>query len=1118
MDQQAHSTSPHPPAAQPRPPRRFSLTRLLLFAVITFALGTGTFAGWRYWRKTHPPVPPGLLALRRAYSAERPLAGRISGFPYAPFQQTRGRHPGSDTGTLKQASELLLIAEAENPTPITQHALGCLYLTRRDFTLAEEKLKLALQTDPNNAALQNDYGLLLQERIAALPNGPETGEQVEQLAIALEYFNRALELDPRQPEASFNRARLYEQMLLPGAAREEWQKLLTAGASSTWHGETRQALQRLSEWPQPLSPQTPAQLLERLEQARQQSDEAQVWDLINLYRDRIGSVIVAELSNDYLLALHHNDATTAQRLLATLTYISSIEMRFAGDHFTADATAFYQQLAPKKRSQLLAARSLLQQGMKQLGEKKPEEIARLFVQAQQDFLALGALREAAQTALLLALCYRKPEELGTRTAIYQHALPICEKHRYRWLHVQFLFAQGYVNSSLANHSETIKTGKKGLELARAISDSNSAVKFLIQIAETYHQLGNQQQALALYFEGLRVVNQQPAEWWGYWAHSMSIGLPLNLLAHSPAAAAYQYQSLELARHSKQATQVCVSYLNIGLTDGFQQKHESAIKNLQLAIDTAQQVSSYGARQDLLALAALRLGELYYKAGAPQQAVASFDQAIKLYREVSSQQALSYAAHKGKLLACLAQEDDALLEQEINSVLALFERYRVKIREESNRNLFFDREQNIYDIAVDFWYARKNDQQKAFELNESGRARTLLDLVNSQPLLLEEAGSPEVEAKAEGALPPPLRLAEIQARMPAQSQIVQYAVLPNRLLIWFVTGQQTLLVREQPISQADLGKLVADFSVYLSTRPQSGQTPASNAGQQLYRLLIEPVAPLLQSGKVLCLVPDKMLNQVAFAALPQAGTKRFLIEDYQIVFAPSATLFVLCSEWAKAKEKSSYESALIIGDPKFDRDAFPTLDNISDAGKEAHRIAEFYQLTQNRSQVLTGELASKQRMLTAIEHCNVLHFAMHCVVDEHAPMRSKLILAQASSQAEGVLQAYEIYRLPLERLRLVVLAACRSGVERYYEGEGMIGISRPFLAKRVPLVIASLWDVDSEATAELMADFHRLRKLQRMPSAEALRQTQLKMLRDPKSGYQHPYYWASFEALGGQTTF
>ena len=105
-------------------------------------------------------------------------------------------------------------------------------------------------------------------------------------------------------------------------------------------------------------------------------------------------------------------------------------------------------------------------------------------------------------------------------------------------------------------------------------------------------------------------------------------------------------------------------------------------------------------------------------------------------------------------------------------------------------------------------------------------------------------------------------------------------------------------------------------------------------------------------------------------------------------------------------------------------------------------------------------------------------------------------------------------MTLRRTRLVVLSACGTGVERYYRGEGAIGIARPFIKSGAPLVIASLWRVESEQTAQLMIAFHKHRKTGGLSTAQALRQAQLDMLNSPEPELRNPYAWAAFVPIGG----
>jgi CHAT domain-containing protein len=67
-------------------------------------------------------------------------------------------------------------------------------------------------------------------------------------------------------------------------------------------------------------------------------------------------------------------------------------------------------------------------------------------------------------------------------------------------------------------------------------------------------------------------------------------------------------------------------------------------------------------------------------------------------------------------------------------------------------------------------------------------------------------------------------------------------------------------------------------------------------------------------------------------------------------------------------------------------------------------------------------------------------------------------------------------------------------------------------------VASQWEVDSNATAELMKRFHFYRRKEKMSTASALRRAQLEMLEAEDKRFNNPYYWAAFAAFGGYTTF
>src|SRR6185295_13830918 len=91
--------------------------------------------------------------------------------------------------------------------------------------------------------------------------------------------------------------------------------------------------------------------------------------------------------------------------------------------------------------------------------------------------------------------------------------------------------------------------------------------------------------------------------------------------------------------------------------------------------------------------------------------------------------------------------------------------------------------------------------------------------------------------------------------------------------------------------------------------------------------------------------------------------------------------------------------------------------------------------------------------------------------------------------DGFLRLNEIYNLKLGA-DLVVLSACQTALGKEIRGEGLVGLTRGFMYAGAPRVVASLWNVNDRATAELMRRFYRAMLSEGMRPAAALRAAQL----------------------------
>jgi CHAT domain-containing protein len=144
---------------------------------------------------------------------------------------------------------------------------------------------------------------------------------------------------------------------------------------------------------------------------------------------------------------------------------------------------------------------------------------------------------------------------------------------------------------------------------------------------------------------------------------------------------------------------------------------------------------------------------------------------------------------------------------------------------------------------------------------------------------------------------------------------------------------------------------------------------------------------------------------------------------------------------------------------------------------------------------------------------IVHFATHGFVDYQHPELSGLVLSlvdQNGRAQEGHLRLHDIYNLNLAA-DLVVLSACNTGLGKEIKGEGLIGLTRGFMYAGADTVAASLWKVDDDATAQLMARFYEGMFQKGLTPASAMRDAQLWMWKQKR--WQAPYFWAAFIIQG-----
>lgn len=328
---------------------------------------------------------------------------------------------------------------------------------------------------------------------------------------------------------------------------------------------------------------------------------------------------------------------------------------------------------------------------------------------------------------------------------------------------------------------------------------------------------------------------------------------------------------------------------------------------------------------------------------------------------------------------------------------------------------------------------------------------------------------------------------------------------------------------------------------------------------LGRLLLSPAA--LELGKKrLLIVAEGELQSIPFGALLKPANSASvektsptstiaavneaapLIVEHEIIGLPSASTLALIRSDERAR-KPPPKTVAVLADPVFERDdsrlrllnrgkgSIEALASRSQALTQALRdfgqsLPRLRSTRQEAQDIMAAAPAGtgmealdfKANRATAVspllgQH-RIVHFATHGILNDDYPELSGIVLSlydeRGRLQEDGFLRLHDIYRLNLP-VDLVVLSACQTGLGKNIRGEGLIGLTRGFMYAGASRVVASLWKVDDEATAELMKRFYGYMLKGGMSPAAALREAQSSM-REQKR-WRAPFFWAGFVLQG-----
>jgi CHAT domain-containing protein len=1059
-------------AAFLRQPKHAGAFAVLLIAVVALTV---------YF--TRKSIRDELAELRSIYQQARPTETRISEFGYAPLPQLRGATEPGNRNQLRRIENNLIDATEQTPNAQTHHALGVFLLTQQKYADAIREFQNALKF-ADNAKIHNDLGVAYFE--LAKTGGLE--KRAEELPRSFEEFTKATELDPNLLEALFNKSLALQELRMPREARESWTNYLQKDSSSPWADEARKNLARIES--EQTRFKTDGEVLSDFLIAFRNREEARVQKIHNDTKGSLsGPMIPLQLSRTFLDAKQRGDEAHTKESIEALTYLGNLDQEQNRESFVSELAKFYAQVRADKVESLLQAKDSFARGQQLAGQNIKTAISE-FESSRDLFTRLGDEGEAA-IAEIWAVQFLP--EVGEVAESRRRCLAIIANAEARKFMVflpaayYWLGMGDYRQNRLSESAGNLKTA---LRLAEAGNNTFEVQHGEDSLALNYANIG--ELGPALFYAGKMLSDKEL-----YFESLAQSRRNQGTLAFLFLKLKFFSTSLSLSREHLSITQ---EKWPDRVNDSLRRLVDAATakEDFPAALSYAEESMRIAlAREDTaentrkVANIHLLLADLKSHTKDWDGALPNYDQALDLYGRFPEVTDSLYQAHKGKLFCFWQLDRKEEFSSELKIVSKLAEDYRTTVREDDLRQAFFANEQVVFDTATAYALEQHNSRD-AFEFGEAAKARSLLEFVKSEKPIAE------VE-RDYGSVVKPLSLPEIQTRLPEQAQLVQYVVLPDKLAIWSVSKTHFDLVEKQ-VSATELQDKVDAYQALITERSQPAEL--RQAAQELYQLLIPAN---LARDKQLCLIPDKSLQQLAFATLVSPDGK-FLLEDHTLFYGPSASVMVLATENAQRREQLKDERLLSIGNPDFDREENANLPDLVDAETEARTVAASYR----KSVSLLGGEATKEKFLQKFAGVEVIHFAGHFVTNRQSPGNSKLLFAGNDLRSSEL----AAYKLPLAKL--VVLSACETFLERYNKSEGAIGIARTLLALGAPVVVASKWKVDSAPTKDLMIAFHRNRKERGMSSAESLRQAQLEMLRRDET--KAPFYWAAFSLFGGYANY
>jgi CHAT domain-containing protein len=383
---------------------------------------------------------------------------------------------------------------------------------------------------------------------------------------------------------------------------------------------------------------------------------------------------------------------------------------------------------------------------------------------------------------------------------------------------------------------------------------------------------------------------------------------------------------------------------------------------------------------------------------------------------------------------------------------------------------------------------------SFESEQRAKLQAAWDAVHAKTASPETFGEALAQVRAAfaalPAAPEPEHATAADRSMPAGTALIDYVVDEERTTVLVLTARGRSAVKSD-IARKDLRARVFALRETLAS-PRGDPRPLA---ESLYATLLAPVADVLEEADVetLWVSADDVLRYLPFAVLHDG--RRYVAERYGVAHVSPV-------EGELRSESAPNVAAFAVSRPVGGYEALPATE------------AEVDAIVRTDPGDRRGELPGRIWLNEAFDRTglhdalggayDIVHVASHFQFAPGNETDSFLLLGTGERLPLSELRTGDY---PLDRIELLTMSGCDTvATSEDADGREIDGFAALAASKGARYVLATLWSIDDEKTAELMSRFY---------GALAKDADPVRALRDARRSFVrlHPFYWAPFAIWG-----